>query len=91
MRKKLNLAVKVELQKLATESPESWLVPNISPIIIIERKYFCSALKRRLSNETIYLKEIIDSGRPQFRWNHTSFPEKLHVISVNLKRINQNY
>ena len=28
----------------------------------IERKYFCSALKRRLSNKMIYSKEIIVLG-----------------------------
>ena len=45
----------------------------------IGRKYLCSALDRRLSNKMIYSK-----NRPRFRWNHSSFPGKLHGISVNL-------
>ena len=51
----------------------------------IERKYFRSALKRRLSNKMIYSKEIIVLGRPRYRWKYSSFPWKLYGISVNLR------
>ena len=58
----------------------------------IGRKYFCSALKQRLSNKLIYAKEIIVWGGRGFVEIIAVFSESFTAgISVNLKRIFFNF